>query len=168
MEHVLDSIDEVEEIASDGAGGAGFGAVKELLKSIVSFRGRDQRLLVCATNSISALDPAFLRHGRFDYVLPIGPPDDRARQAMFRRPVSAGLEDTEVEQLVRLSSALTPADIEHACQQVAAAFDRTVMSGTSSPARLQDYLEALTGTRPTLGKASLARFHRDVERYERA
>jgi ATP-dependent 26S proteasome regulatory subunit len=36
-----------------------------LLKIIPTFRERDVRLLVCATNFVRALDPAFLRHGRF-------------------------------------------------------------------------------------------------------
>jgi hypothetical protein len=62
--------------------------VDELLKSIVGFRERAGRLLVCATNSVRDLDDAFLRRGRFDYVLPIGAPDEQARHALwelFRR-----------------------------------------------------------------------------------
>ncbi|GAC1445532.1 MAG: hypothetical protein NVS3B26_21130 [Mycobacteriales bacterium] len=169
MEHVLVFIDEVEEIASDRAHGADVGVVNELLKSIVTFRERDQRLLVCATNSISSLDPAFLRHGRFDYVLPIGPPDDDARRAMWQRAVIDRSAQIDVEKLVHASAGLTPADIEHACQQAAAAsFDRTVASGTRSPAQTGDYLAALADTRPTLDDASLALFEQDVQRYQRA
>ena len=48
--------------------------VNELLTSLVRFRDRSGRLLVCATNSVRDLDTASLRHGRFDYVLPIGLP----------------------------------------------------------------------------------------------
>lgn len=60
--------------------------VNELLKSIVRFRERSGRIFVCATNTIHSLDPAFLRHGRFDYVIPVGAPDAqaRARAAMWR------------------------------------------------------------------------------------
>lgn len=169
MEHVLVFIDEVEEIASDRGRGGDVGVVNELLKSIVGFRDRDERLLVCATNSISSLDPAFLRHGRFDYVLPIGPPDDDARRAMWRRAGEDAGADLDVERLVAASRGLTPADIEHACQQAAAAsFDRTLASGTRSPAGTSDYLAALAATRPTLDDAAIAAFQQDVERYERA
>ena len=42
------------------------GVTNELLKMIPTFRERDGRLLVCATNFVRELDPAFLRHGRFD------------------------------------------------------------------------------------------------------
>lgn len=169
MDYVLVFIDEVEEIASDRARGADVGVVNELLKSIVSFRERDERLLVCATNSIGSLDPAFLRHGRFDYVLPIGLPDDRARQAMWDRAMLDAGADLDVERLVAVSRGLTPADIEHACQQAAAAsFDRTVASGVRSPTGTADYLAAVEATRPTLDEAAIAAFHEDVARYERA
>ncbi|MFF3726821.1 AAA family ATPase [Streptomyces erythrochromogenes] len=85
LDHVLVFIDEVEEIAGtrSGADATAVGVVNELLKAIVRFRGQDGRLLVCATNDVTTLDSAFLRHGRFDYVLPIGPPDDRARTALW-------------------------------------------------------------------------------------
>lgn len=169
MEHVLVFIDEVEEIASDRARGGDVGVVNELLKSIVGFRERDERLLVCATNSISILDPAFLRHGRFDYVLPIGPPDDDARRAMWQRARAEAGAELDLERLVVASRGLTPADIEYACQQAAAAsFDRTLVSGTRSPADTADYLNAVAATRPTLDEAAIAAFQADVERYERA
>jgi ATP-dependent 26S proteasome regulatory subunit len=45
-----------------------------MLKLIPPFREQDERLLICATNSVRALDGAFLRHGRFDYVIPVGRP----------------------------------------------------------------------------------------------
>ena len=134
MAHVLVFIDDVEEIASDRARGAEVGVVNELLKSIVGFRERDERLLVCATNSIDCLDPALLRHGRFDYVLPISLPDDQARRAMWHRAMMDAGADLDVERLVVASRGLTPADIEHACPQAAAAsFDGTLVSGTRSP-----------------------------------
>ncbi len=38
-----------------------------MLRLIPPFREQDERLLICATNSVRALDGAFLRHGRFDY-----------------------------------------------------------------------------------------------------
>lgn len=169
MEHVLVFIDEVEEIAADRSRGADVGVVNELLKAIVSFRERDGRLLVCATNSIGTLDPAFLRHGRFDFVLPIGPPDAEARRAMLSRATVGAGAEVDVEALVAASDGLTPADLEHACQQAAAAsFDRTVHTGAHSAATTQDYLEALRATRPTLDEAMLQAFRQDVDRYQRA
>jgi SpoVK/Ycf46/Vps4 family AAA+-type ATPase len=66
LDKVVVFIDEVEEIATARQSGAtAVGIVNELLKALVAFRERSGRLLVCATNSVRALDSAFLRHGRF-------------------------------------------------------------------------------------------------------
>lgn len=76
LERALVFIDEVEEIAplrTEGVRGGMHGVTNELLKLIPGFREGEERLLVCATNSIRSLDPAFLRPGRFDYLIPIGP-----------------------------------------------------------------------------------------------
>ena len=82
LEHAVVLIDEVEEIASHRRGDPPSplqGVTNELLKIIPAFRERPDRLLVCATNFIRSLDSAFLRHGRFDYVIPIGLPDADAQ-----------------------------------------------------------------------------------------
>ena len=94
------------------------GVTNELLKIIPAFRERDGRLLVCATNFVRALDPAFLRHGRFDYVIPIGAPDAAARAAIWRRYIPAGvLERIDLDALVEASELFTPADIEFAARK---------------------------------------------------
>ena len=76
LEHAVVFIDEVEEIAAQRSGEPPSplqGVTNELLKIIPAFREQPGRLLVCATNFIRALDSAFLRHGRFDYVIPDRP-----------------------------------------------------------------------------------------------
>ena len=128
LEAVLLFIDEVEEIAGVRAGpaaGPGHGVTNELLKLIPGFREHDDRLLICATNSVRSLDPAFMRPGRFDHVIPIGPPDAAAREAIWRRylgPASAGVD---LSGLVAASEMFTPADIEFAARKGAqTAFER--------------------------------------------
>ena len=86
LDKVVLFIDEVEEIAGarqPRTVSAAQGVTNEMLKLIPPFREQDERLLICATNSVRALDSAFLRHGRFDYVIPIGPPDPAARAAIW-------------------------------------------------------------------------------------
>ncbi len=126
LDHVVVFIDEVEEIAAARSGGSvNVGVVNELLKALVSFREKPGRLLICATNSVRDLDPAFLRHGRFDYVLPIGPPDPSARAAMWRRHLDATGDQVDVAQLVTGTEGFTPADINHAARTMAQQlFDR--------------------------------------------
>jgi SpoVK/Ycf46/Vps4 family AAA+-type ATPase len=48
---------------------------------IPAFRSAPGHLLVCATNFVADIDSAVLRPGRFDLVIPIGPPDLSARLA---------------------------------------------------------------------------------------
>jgi SpoVK/Ycf46/Vps4 family AAA+-type ATPase len=89
-----------------------------MLKLIAAFREQDERLLICATNSIRALDSAFLRHGRFDYVLPIGPPDPAARQAIWDLYLAAvPHSELDVAAIVTESRLFTPADIRQAISQ---------------------------------------------------
>ncbi|MBV8349222.1 MAG: GNAT family N-acetyltransferase, partial [Mycolicibacterium sp.] len=88
LESAVVFIDEVEEIAGSRSGAPSDparGVTNELLKLIPAFRQHQERLLICATNSVRSLDPAFLRPGRFDYIIPVGPPDKTARAAIWRR-----------------------------------------------------------------------------------
>ena len=111
-------IDEVEEIATarSGATTAELGVTNELLKLIPTFRQKDSRLLVCATNAVHSLDSAFLRPGRFDYVIPVGPPISRpaARcgSATSARPACMSTSTGWWARRV-----LHPADIEFAARK---------------------------------------------------
>ena len=170
VEHLILFIDEVEEIAGRRAARPETeGLTNDLLKAIPAFRAREHRLLVCATNSVRDLDPALLRPGRFDYVLPIGPPDPVARAALWTRFVEAVTsEPIEVDALVRQTDLFTPADIEFAARKAAqSAFERAVSAGAPSPAVASDFRAAVTATRPTLTRALIRDFEEDIERFAR-
>ena len=167
-------IDEVEEIATTrtGASSAELGVTNELLKLIPAFRQHDSRLLVCATNAVHSLDSAFLRPGRFDYVIPVGPPDQPARRAVWERylgPVNGGARGgIDVERLVNASDLFTPADIEFAARKGAqAAFEREMRDGRAQPAVTEDFLTAIGEIRPTLSPAMLAEFERGKSEFAR-
>ncbi|MDJ0465294.1 bifunctional GNAT family N-acetyltransferase/ATP-binding protein [Streptomyces sp. H27-C3] len=178
LERVLVFIDEVEEIApvrtEPAQPGGMHGVTNELLKLIPGFRERDERLLVCATNSIRSLDPAFLRPGRFDYLIPIGTPDTAARNAIWSR-YTDGRSDVDVAVLVAASELFTPADIEHAARSAAqAAFERdleTVGAATAGQrlpgAGTEDYLAAIAQCRPTVTPAMIDQFGADITAHAR-
>jgi transitional endoplasmic reticulum ATPase len=173
LEHAVVFIDEVEEIAGVRGGKPPSplqGVTNELLKLIPGFRERGDRLLVCATNFVRALDPAFLRHGRFDYVIPIGAPDAAARAAIWRRYIpSAVLERVDLDRLVDASDLFTPADIEFAARKGSQrALEIAVYGeeGATPEARgptTADYAAALSQTRPTLTKAIVDDFTEDID-----
>lgn len=166
LESVLVFIDEVEEIAGSRSGvptDPAHGVTNELLKLIPAFRQHGERLLVCATNSVRSLDSAILRPGRFDYIIPVGPPDGTARAAIWGRYLSATVDSVDIAQLVEASAMFTPADIEFAARKGSqSAFEREIEFRRGEPARTEDYLAAIADTRPTLTEAMLAEFEEDI------
>ncbi len=172
LEHAVVFIDEVEEIAGRRGGKPPSplqGVTNELLKIIPAFRESDGRLLVCATNFVRALDPALLRHGRFDYVIPVGAPDAAARAAIWRRYIPAGvLERVDVDALVAASELFTPADIEFAARKGSqGALEAGVYGAEEQRPEVRgpataDYLSALAGTRPTLTTTIVDEFTEDI------
>lgn len=174
LDRVLLFIDEVEEIAPAREGqmfSPVHAVTNELLKLLPVFRERDQRLLVCATNSVRSLDAAFLRPGRFDFILPIGPPDPIARVAMWSRFVPRAAAGIDLDLLVDASDLFTPADIEFAARKAAqSAFERfvtSVPSDAETSLTTADYLDAIKATRPTLTPQMVESFDADIERFAR-
>jgi SpoVK/Ycf46/Vps4 family AAA+-type ATPase len=177
LEKVLVFIDEVEEIASvrEGVGKSpAHGVTNQLLKIIPAFRQHDTRLLVCATNSVRSLDQAFMRPGRFDYVIPIGPPDATARAAIWESFVfRSSRSDVDIAMLVAATEYFTPADIEFASRSAAqASFEREMSMISSQPdepvgASTQDYLNALAQTRRTVSDLDIESFEEDIALYGR-
>lgn len=171
LDEVVLFIDEVEEIASARTGVAtnpAHGVTNELLKIIPAFREGERRLLVCATNSVRSLDSAFLRPGRFDYVIPVGPPDAPARHAVWQRYLGASAVHVDLDRLVQASELFTPADIEFASRKGSqAAFEREVAERSGRPATTEDYLAAIADTRPTLTTDLLTEFDADSADFTR-
>ncbi|WP_327327923.1 GNAT family N-acetyltransferase [Streptomyces sp. NBC_01210] len=170
LDHVLVFIDEVEEVAGtrSNADPATVGVVNELLKSIVRFRDRDNRLLICATNNVAALDQAFLRHGRFDYVLPVGPPDQEARCALWTSYLARAGAEADIPVLAEASEGFTPADIAQAARTVAQTlFERTLDTGDRAHPSTDDYLRTIGSTRPTVSADMAREFADQTNRYGR-
>ncbi|SFR36822.1 ATPase family associated with various cellular activities (AAA) [Microbacterium azadirachtae] len=169
LEHAVVFIDEVEEIASRRGGtppSPTQGVTNELLKLVADFRDREGRILICATNFIRALDAAFLRHGRFDYVIPIGLPDADARRAIWARYIPAeSADDVDLDRLVTDSDGLTPADIEYAARRASQeALARALRDGVDGSALgTDDYARALGSTRATVSAGEVAEFRDDIE-----
>jgi len=171
VERCVVFIDEVEEIAAARDGRPySHGVTNELLKLIPSFREGTERLLVCATNSIRSLDHAFVRPGRFDYLLPVGPPDEVARAAIWRGYIDRITDrPVDVDALVRTSALFTPADIDFAARKAAQhAFERGVLEHEEGRAVSADFLTAISDTRPSLTKSAVRDFQEDIDDYARA
>ncbi len=172
LDKVVAFIDEVEEIASlrrGGAASAHQGVTNEMLKLIPLFREQGERLLICATNSVRDLDTAFLRHGRFDYVLPVGPPDDEARQAIWERYLASMPHDgVDMAAVVEQSRLFTPADIEFAARRTAQlVFERVIFEHGREITTTADVLAGIQQTRRTLTPDLVLQFEQDISNFAR-
>lgn len=162
LEAAVVFVDEVEDLASirHEQRRVSPSVTNEFLKQIPRLREVRQHLLVCATNWIDRLDPAFLRPGRFDYVLPVGPPDGDTRAAIWTRYTDEITdEEIDISSLVEASEMFTPADIEFAARKAAQhAFEREHFEGAEHRARTEDFLRAIKQVRPTLTPKMLEAF----------
>lgn len=164
-------VDEVEDLASrrDEERRVNVSVTNEFLKQIPRFHDVPHHLLACATNWVSRLDSAFLRPGRFDYVLPVGPPDAEARASIWQRYVEEITEeDVDIEALVDATEFFTPADIEFAARKAAQqAFEREHFHGSDKRAAMEEFLAAIRQTRPTLSAKLVQEFETDTETFAR-
>jgi len=164
-------VDEVEDLAASRHEDRRVtpSITNEFLKQVPRLRGAPHHLLVCATNWVARLDPAFLRPGRFDYVLPVGPPNADARRPIWRRYVEEITDEpVDLEGLVRASELFTPADIEFAARKAAQrAFEREHFEGSGHRARTDDFLAAIEDTKPTLTAEMVSSFDDDTNRFAR-
>ncbi len=190
VERVVVFIDEVDEIAqSREVRPENQSVVNELLKAIPLFRGVQGRLLICATNAVSALDPAFVRPGRFDLVLPVGPPDASGRRVLLAGLLEriANKAEIDLDAVVAATDLFTPADLTAVVQRSAAAAFHRATDGVwpagkpesdaagpegghdpaASPLRTEDLLDAARQARPTISLTELDRFRRDAQAFTR-
>ncbi|EST37345.1 hypothetical protein N566_13540 [Streptomycetaceae bacterium MP113-05] len=173
VEHLEQAVlffDEAEEIASERQDPttSAHRVTNELLKLIPLFRHGERRLLICATNAVRSLDPAFLRPGRFDYLIPIGPPDAEARRAIWIRYIGPdAATGVDLGTLVEASDGFTPADIEYAARTAAqTAFERHLSVGPRASGHLSqrtdDYVRAIAATPSSLTREDIEAFEGDL------
>ena len=82
-------IDELDAVGSARMGGGGYNrehdqTLNQLLVELDGFGGRDQVIVMGASNRLQDLDPALLRPGRFDRQVHVAPPDLNGREAILR------------------------------------------------------------------------------------
>ena len=165
-------VDEVEDLASirTDERRVSPSVTNEFLKQIPRMREAPHHLLACATNWVSRLDPAFLRPGRFDYVLPVGPPDAAAREMIWQRYIGEITDEpVDVAELVSASNLFTPADVEWSARTAAQrAFEREHFDGVGQRATTDDFLAAIRSAKPTLTQEMIDEFRVETERFKRA
>jgi cell division protease FtsH len=119
-------IDELDAAGSVRAGAGGYNrehdqTLNQLLVELDGFGGRDDVIVMGASNRLQDLDPALLRPGRFDRQVLVGPPDLKGREEILRvhtrsKPLAS---DVDLSLIARQTSGLTGADLANVCNEAA-------------------------------------------------
>jgi SpoVK/Ycf46/Vps4 family AAA+-type ATPase len=173
LEEAVIFIDEFEEIAGsrDEATLVDKSITNEFLKQVPLLKNQANNvLLVCATNYIKQLDAALLRPGRFDCIIPVGDLDEDGRKTILEYYISRlNVKEINLDQIVRMTSRFTPADIEYLFQQVAQfSFEEEYASGQDYKVTTDTFLQIIPRIRPSLTEEMVEDFHKDSIAYARA
>jgi cell division protease FtsH len=118
----------IDELDAVGAARTGHGfnreqdqTLNQLLVELDGFGGREQVIVMGASNRLQDLDPALLRPGRFDRQVLVGPPDVRAREEILGvhtrgKPLAA---DVDLGLVARQTAGLTGADLANIANEAA-------------------------------------------------
>jgi AAA+ superfamily predicted ATPase len=148
----FDEVDAIGAKRHDIRHGAMRQLVNQFLAELDGIKTSNEGVLVlAATNAPWAVDDALRRPGRFDRVVFIPPPDERARIAILHlhladRPTS----DVDVESLARKTNGFSGADLAAVVDRAVEAKLRDSMQArVPLPLETRDLEAALKGARPT-------------------
>ncbi len=114
-------IDEIDAVGRHRGTGIGGGhdereqTLNQLLVEMDGFTGKDNVIVIAATNRRDILDPALLRPGRFDRQIVVNYPDAKGREAILRvhtKGKNIG-PDVELETIAKSTVGFTGADLEN-------------------------------------------------------
>ncbi|WP_456326574.1 AAA family ATPase, partial [Palaeococcus sp. (in: euryarchaeotes)] len=142
-------------------------------------------VVVAATNRPDILDPALLRPGRFDRLILVPAPDERARLEILRvhtRRVPLS-EDVNLKEIAKMTEGYSGADLEALVREAALMTLRRAVAGREMEelgdellerlrVRKKDFEEAMKKIKPSITKYMLEYYEnfeksRRVERKER-
>lgn len=127
--------------------------VDQLLSEIEGIdSSTDKLLIIAATNMPWDVDSAFKRPGRFDKTVFVPPPDQTAREAIFKlklegKPVS---EDIDLKVLARYTELYSGADIENVIDiAIENVINEIMKTEQERPIAMKDLLQAIESTKPS-------------------
>jgi SpoVK/Ycf46/Vps4 family AAA+-type ATPase len=150
----LDEIDALGQKRSHLRNSAARGTVNQLLAELDGVQNANDGVYVLgATNHPWDIDVALRRPGRFDRMLLVLPPDEEARQAVFRyhlqsRPVA----NVDLGRLARRTDGYSGADLAYICENAAErALLDSARSGTARMIGMEDLEQAVADVKPSIG-----------------
>ena len=119
-----------------------------------------------ATNRADILDPALLRPGRFDQIIYVPPPDQKARLEILkihtkRVPLA---DDVNLEKLAAMTEGYSGADLYALVRQ--SAIIRLRKEGKPSKVTIEDFTEAMNEVKPSITKDQLLTYEKESKRLQ--
>ena len=117
----IDELDAVGATRGNDTTGEKDQTLNQLLVELDGFGGREQVVVIAASNLLDKLDPALLRPGRFDRQIFVTPPDLKGRHQILNvhtrgKPLAG---DADLDLVARQTSGLTGADLANICNEAA-------------------------------------------------
>ncbi|UNQ72689.1 CDC48 family AAA ATPase [Infirmifilum sp. NZ] len=141
--------------------------VNQLLTEMDGLERLEGVVVIAATNRPDIIDPALLRPGRFDRLIYVPPPDEKARLEIFkvhtrRMPLA---EDVDLAELAKRTEGYTGADIAAVCREAAITALRE--AGKPTKVTMNHFLRALETVKPSVTREDLERYKRIAEEFRR-
>ncbi|WP_297458142.1 CDC48 family AAA ATPase [Thermococcus sp.] len=157
--------------------------INQLLTEMDGIQENSGVVVIGATNRPDIIDPALLRPGRFDRLILVPAPDEKARLEIFRvhtRRVPLA-EDVDLEELARRTEGYTGADIAAVVREAAMiALRRALQEGIIRPGMkpdeirervkvtMKDFEEALKKIGPSVSKETMEYYLKIQEKLKQA
>ncbi|HIH98250.1 MAG TPA: CDC48 family AAA ATPase [Thermoplasmata archaeon] len=138
--------------------------VNQLLTSMDGLESMEGVVVIGATNRPDMIDPALMRAGRFDKLILIEVPDEKAREEIFkvhlkRTPLN---KDVNLKELAQMTEWYVGADIETICREAVLSALRESMKTTK--VKQAHFMEALERIRPSVTKETIESYRKMGER----
>ena len=156
-------IDEIDSIAHPRGGDSGDSLVSErvvdtLLTEMDGLQELKNVVVLAATNRPDAIDPAILRAGRFDKIIDIPMPDEKAREQIFtihtkRMPLDKSID---IMELAKVTDNYTGAEIENVCREAG----MSAIRANRDIVKAEDFKKALEEIKPAIPKELADRISR--------
>ena len=157
--------------------------INQLLTEMDGIQENSGVVVIAATNRPDIIDPALLRPGRFDRLILVPAPDEKARLEIFKvhtRNVPLA-EDVKLEELAKKTEGYTGADIAAVVREAAMlAMRRGLQEGVIRPGMkadeirqrvkvtMKDFEEAMKKIGPSVGEETMEYYRKIQEQFKQS
>ena len=142
--------------------------VAQLLTEMSGLEELKDVVVIAATNRPDILDPALLRPGRFDKVIFVPPPDEKARLEILKihtrnMPLA---KDVKLEEIARKTEGYSGADLEALCRE--AALNALREDINAKEVKMKHFEKAMEKVKPSISKELVEYYKKLAEAMKKA